>query len=191
MRALPLAMTFLAATAIGLGATWLAVTKSRGMDLVRAGAWEGWPRSGTTQADPYARAFISRSGELPLELADGLLFLAREDSSGHPLDGRCDIRIVGRLPQARLWTLSVTDGKGNLIDNEAQRHGFTSSEPVYTSAGDVNVVLSPRAHAGNWVPTGARSRVQVALRLYDAPFSFASGVVDGSILPRITTERCP
>ncbi|GGF52965.1 membrane protein [Azorhizobium oxalatiphilum] len=191
MRAFSLVATFAIAAGLGLGATWLAVTKSRGMDLVRAGAWEGWPRSGTTQADPYARAFVARSGELPLELADGLLFLARQDSAGKGLDGRCDIRISGRLPQARLWTLTVMDGKGALIDNGAERHGFTSAEPVYSTAGDLDIVLSPRAHSGNWVPTGARHDVQVALRLYDAPFSFASGVVDAAILPTITTEACP
>lgn len=191
MRALPLAVTFIAAAALGLGATWVAVTSSRGMDLVQAGAWQGWPRSGTVQADPYARAAISRSGELPLELADGLLFLATKDSAGGDLDGRCDIRITGRLPQARLWTLTVMDGKGGLIENDARRYGFTSSELVYTANGDVDVVLSPRARPDNWVPTGARPHLQVALRLYDAPFSFASGAQDGSILPRIVTERCP
>lgn len=191
MRALPLAVTFVAAAALGLGATWLAVTSSRGMDLVSAGAWQGWPRSGTVQADPYARAAISRSGELPLELADGLLFLATHDSAGGKLDGRCDIRVTGRLPQARLWTLTVMDAKGGLIENDARRYGFTSSELVYTATGDVDVVLSPRARPDNWVPTGARPQLQVALRLYDAPFSFASGTQDGSILPRIVTERCP
>ncbi|MGU3492717.1 DUF1214 domain-containing protein [Xanthobacteraceae bacterium A53D] len=191
MRALPLAAAFVVATGLGLGLTWMAVTTSRGMDTVRAGAWEGWPRAGTTQADPYARAFIARSAELPLELADGLMFLARQDSDGKPLDGRCDIRISGKLPQARLWTLTVMDGKGHLIENDAQRHGFTSSEPVYTPAGDMDVVLSPRARPGNWVPSGGRAEVQVALRLYDAPFSFASSTVDAGLLPRIATVSCP
>lgn len=191
MRPLSLAVCLTAAAALGLGATWLTVTSSRGMDLVRAGAWEGWPRSGTTQADPYARAFIARSGELPLELADGLLFLARQDSAGKPLDGRCVIRITGRLPQARLWTLTLMDGKGQPIPNEARRTGFTSAELLYTDNGNINVVLSPEARSGNWVPTGAQPHVQVALRLYDAPFSFASGAVEDAVLPRVTTERCP
>lgn len=192
MRILPLAFTLAAAAALGLGATYAAVTHSRGMDAVRAGAWEGWPRSGTTQADPYARAAFARSGELPLELADGLLFLAAQDSSGAPLDGRCDIRIAGPLPQARVWTLTVMDEEGHLIPNEAGRTGFTSNELVYRADGDIDVLLSPRARAGNWLPTGARGRVKVALRLYDAPFSFSSASGEGAqLLPRIVTERCP
>lgn len=191
MRLLPLAFTLAAAAALGLGLTYVSVTHSRGMDAVRSGAWVGWPRSGTIQADPYARAAFARSGELPLELADGLLFLASEDSSGAPLDGRCEIRISGQLPQARVWTLTLTDEDGHLIPNEAERNGFTSNELVYRPDGGIDVLLSPRARAGNWLPTGARGRVKVALRLYDAPFSFSSSTSEGAMLPRIVTERCP
>lgn len=190
MRLLPLAFTLLVATIIGLGVTWISVTHSRGLDVVRAGAWEGWPRAGTAKADPYARAAFARSGELPLELADGLLFLASTDDAGNPIDGRCETRIVGVLPQARLWTLTVMDQDGQLIANDAGRSGFTSAEAVYRDDGAIDVRLSPRARSGNWLPTGARPRLKVALRLYDAPFSFASGTTDASVLPRITREAC-
>ncbi|MFG1298322.1 DUF1214 domain-containing protein [Xanthobacter sp. V3C-3] len=190
MRLLPLAFTLLLATVLGLGVTWFAVTHSRGLDVVRAGAWEGWPRAGTAKADPYARAAFARSGELPLELADGLLFLASTDDAGQPLDGRCETRIVGILPQARLWTLTVMDQDGHLIPNDAGRYGFTSAEVVYRDDGAIDVRLSPRARAGNWLPTGARPRLKVALRLYDAPFSFTSGAAEASGLPRITREAC-
>lgn len=192
MRLLPLSLTLLIAACFGLGVTWFAVTSSRGLDSVRSGAWSGWPRAGTVKADPYARAAVARSGELPLELADGLLFLARADDEGRPLDGRCETRIVGVLPQARLWTLTVTDDDGNLIANDAHRYGFTSAETVYDPDGAVNVRLSPRARSGNWLPTGARPRLQVALRLYDAPFSFASSGGSAAMdLPRIVREGCP
>lgn len=190
MRLLPLAFTLLLATVLGLGVTWFAVTHSRGLDVVRSGAWEGWPRAGTAKADPYARAAFARSGELPLELADGLLFLASTDDGGQPLDGRCETRITGILPQARLWTLTVMDQDGHLIPNDAGRYGFTSAEVVYRDDGAMDVRLSPRARAGNWLPTGARPRLKVALRLYDAPFSFTSGAAEASGLPRITREAC-
>lgn len=191
MRLFPLALVLAASVALGLGATYEAVTRTRGLDTVRLGPWEGWPRSGTVQADPYARAVFARSGELPLELADGLLFLASNDSTGAPLDGRCDIRIIGTLPQSRLWTITLTDEDGHLIANDARRHGFTSAETVYRDDGEIDIVLSPRARAGNWIPSGARGRVRVALRLYDAPFSFSSGGQEGADMPRIVTERCP
>ncbi len=192
MRLLPLSLTLLVAAFLGLAVTWFAVSTSRGLDSVRSGAWVGWPRSGTVKADPYARAAVARSGELPLELADGLVFLAREDDKGRPLDGRCETRIVGILPQARLWTLTVMDDGGNLIANDARRYGFTSAEMIYDTDGAIDVRLSPRARPGNWLPTGARPRLQVALRLYDAPFSFASsGGHEAVPLPRIVQEACP
>ena len=61
---------------------------------------------------------------------------------------------------------------------------------VYRDDGAMDVRLSPRARAGNWLPTGARPRLKVALRLYDAPFSFTSGAAEASGLPRITREAC-
>lgn len=192
MRLLPLAFTLLVAIVLGLGVTLFMVTHSRGLDVVRAGAWEGWPRSGTVKADPYARAAVARSGELPLELADGLLFLATTDERGQPIDGRCETRIVGVLPQARLWTLTVMDEEGHFIPNDAERYGLTSAEALYAADGSIDVRLSPRARPGNWLPSGARGRLKVALRLYDAPFSFASGAGDATTaLPRIVQEACP
>lgn len=190
MRLLPLVFTLLLATLLGLGVTWVSVTSSRGLDRVQSGAWEGWPRAGTVKADPYARAAVARSGELPLELADGLIFLARTDDAGHPLDGRCETRIVGVMPQARLWTLTLLDADGRVIPNDAERFGLTSAEAVYEADGAVDVRLAARARPGNWIPTGARPRLTLALRLYDAPFSFTSGAGDASTLPRIVREKC-
>lgn len=191
LRLIPLALTLIVATVGGLGVTWYAVATSRGLDVVESGAWQVWPRVGTAKADPYARAAFARSGELPLELADGLLFLAKEDDRGQPIDGRCETRVKGILPQARVWTLTVLDGDGNLISNDAARQGFTSAEVAYDADGEVDIILSPRARPGNWVPTGARSRLQLVFRLYDAPFAFSSGARDAKVMPRIVQERCP
>jgi hypothetical protein len=192
VRLLPLALTLLVAIVLGLGTTLFMVTHSRGLDVVEAGPWRGWPRSGTVKADPYARAAVARSGELPLELADGLLFLAATDDTGQPIDGRCETRIIGVLPQARLWTLTVMDEDGRFIPNDAERYGLTSAEALYKADGKLDVRLAPRARPGNWLPTGARGRLKVALRLYDAPFSFASGAGDAAtVLPHIVQEACP
>jgi len=191
VRLRTLTFTLIASVALGLGLTYASVTHLRGMDAVRSGPWTGWPHSGTTQIDPYARAAFARSGELPLVLADGLIFLAETDDTGKPLDGRCDIRISGILPQSRVWTLSLMDEAGQLVANEAQRYGFTSNEVVYRPDGGIEMVLSPRAQPGNWLPSGAKAHLKVALRLYDAPFSFSSSSGEGSVLPRIVTERCP
>ncbi|MGE4373300.1 MAG: DUF1214 domain-containing protein [Xanthobacter sp.] len=191
VRLLPLLFTLLVAILLGLGGSWYMVANTRGLDRVSIGPWQSWPRAGTVSADPYARAAIARSGELPLELADGLMFFATADDNGAALDGRCEIRIRGTMPSARLWTLTVMDHEGRLIANDARRYGFTSSEVLYRPDGAVEMVLSPRARPGNWLPTGARTRLQLALRLHDAPFAFLSEADDGgSALPSIVQEHC-
>jgi hypothetical protein len=189
LLAILLALVIGGITAIAL--TWYASARGNGFGAVQIGAWTAWPKSGTADADPYARAAFARSGELPLELADGLAFVAVTDDDGRALDGRCDIRLHGRLPQARLWTLTVYDGRGRLIDNAAERYGFTSSEVVWNSDRTVEIVLAPRARPGNWLPTGGRDRVTAVLRLYDAPVDVGSGVGDRSSMPRVIQERCP
>jgi hypothetical protein len=54
------------AAAVGLGTTWIALTRGTAYGGVTIGAWTAWPRSGTAGIDPYARAMVARTGELPV-----------------------------------------------------------------------------------------------------------------------------
>ena len=54
-------LTILVAAAIGLGATWLALTRGTAFGAVHIGAWTAWPRTGSSDIDPYARAGIART----------------------------------------------------------------------------------------------------------------------------------
>ncbi|MBB3769783.1 hypothetical protein FHS55_000369 [Angulomicrobium tetraedrale] len=191
MRSLLFILTLAIGAVVGLGLTWFTTVKGYGPASIRSGAWEAWPKAGAEDADPYARAALARAGELPLELADGLAFVARTDDAGMPLDGRCDIRLTGSLPQARFWTLTVTDPRGRLIDNPAKRSGFTSPEVVWNRDGTLDLLLGPRARPGNWLPTGARERIVLTLRLYDTPVGLARRTSDAPAMPRLVTERCP
>jgi hypothetical protein len=189
LRALVLLIAFIVGTASGLGMTWLGSASGTGFGAVRIGAWSAWPKSGTLDADPYTRAAFARSGELPLGVADGLAFFAVADDTGNRLDGRCDIRISGRLSPARFWTITAYDARGRLIDNAAGRYGFTSAEVVWSADGRIEIMLGPRARSGNWLPTGGREDVVVILRLYDTPVGARS--TDNTEMPAIAQERCP
>jgi hypothetical protein len=175
----------------GLGLTWLASARGSNFGTVQIGAWTAWPKSGTVEADPYARATFARAGELPLGLADGIAFVATTDDSGAQLDGRCDIRIEGRLPTARFWTLTVYDPRGRLIDNVADRYGYNSAEIVWRPDATIEIVLAPRARDGNWIPTGGRERLMAMLRLYDAPVGLGSRSGGATEMPAIKQEYCP
>src|SRR5690242_11307104 len=67
------------AALIGLGTTWLTLTRGTAFGAVAVGAWTAFPKTGTRDIDPYARASIARSGELPIGSGDGVSFYARTE----------------------------------------------------------------------------------------------------------------
>jgi len=120
------AFALIVAAVVGLGATWIALTRGTAYGGVNIGAWTAWPKNGTPGIDPYARAMMARTGELPVGSGDGVAFYANADDSAQPLDGRCDVLLSGITPQARFWTVTLYDPDGRLVANSAQRQGFTS-----------------------------------------------------------------
>jgi hypothetical protein len=182
--------TLALAAAIGLGTTWMAVTKGTAYGGVTLGAWTAWPKVGTPGIDPYARAMIARSGELPVGSGDGVAFYARADDAGRTLDGRCDVMLSGITPQARYWTVTLYDPEGRLIANSVQRHGFTSQEIIRQADGTFEITAAPRARPGNWLPTGAVERYVLVLRLYDTPIGVATRTGRDAPMPSITQRGC-
>ncbi|MBI3435401.1 MAG: DUF1214 domain-containing protein [Proteobacteria bacterium] len=184
-------ISFALAAAIGLGATWLALTQGAAFGAVKIGAWTMWPRTGTVGIDPYARANIARIGELPTGLGDGVAFLARTDDDGHALDGRCDVVVDGMTPQARYWTLTIYNPYGYLVANSVHRYGFTSREITRRTDGSFEIVVAPRARAGNWLPTGGIERYVLMVRLYDTPVGVATRTGRDAPMPSVTQRNCP
>ena len=181
----------LVAAIVGLGATYFALTRGAAFGALRIGSWTAWPKTGTADADPYARATIARTGDLPIALGDGISFTARTDDDGKPLDGRCDVVLSGVTPAARFWTLTLYNDGGELVANSLNRHGFTSQEIVRRSDGSFAIAIGPRANPGNWLPTGGIERYVLALRLYDTPVGVATKAGREVPMPAISTESCP
>lgn len=182
---------FLVATLVGLGATWLTLTRGVTFAGLTIGSWTASPRTGSAGADPYARATIARTGQLPVGLGDGVLFTAKHDDAGNPLDGRCDILVSGVTPAARFWTLTLYDLDGRLVANSLGRYGFTSQEILRRSDGSFDITVAPRASEGNWLPTGGVERYQLLLRLYDTPVGVATRAGREAPMPRISARTCP
>jgi hypothetical protein len=178
------------AAVVGLGMTWLALTQGTAYGGVSIGAWTAWPKSGTPGIDPYARAMVARSGELPVGSGDGVAFFARSDDAGRPLDGRCDVILSGVTPQARYWTMTLYDPEGRLVANSVQRYGFTSQEIIRRADGSFEVMIGPRARPGNWLPTGGVERYVLVLRLYDTPIGMATRTGRDVSMPAISHKAC-
>jgi hypothetical protein len=179
------------AAAVGLGATWLTLSQGMTFGALKIGAWTAWPRTGTQDIDPYARATIARSGELPTGSGDGVTFLARADDTGRVLDGRCDVVLSGTTPQARFWTVTLYDASGRLVANSIDRYGFTSQEIVRRADGSFEIVIAPKARAGNWLPTGGVERYVLTLRLYDTPVGVATRAAREAPMPALAVRSCP
>jgi hypothetical protein len=183
-------LAFIIAAAIGLGATWFAITQSTAYGGVTIGAWTAWPKVGTVGIDPYARAMVARSGELPVGSGDGVAFYARSDDAGWPLDGRCDTVLAGITPQARYFTITLYDYDGRLVANSVERHGFTSQEIMRRSDGTFEITVGPRARPGNWLPSGGIERYLLVLRLYDTPIGVATRTGREAPMPSISRKAC-
>jgi hypothetical protein len=175
---------------LGLLLTFLAIERGTGVGTVEAGPWTYRPSIGTTEIDPYARAMLARSGELPQGNAEGLSFSARRDSSGAPFDPACDYIVTGNAPRARYWTLSLQSAEGDLVANPAGRYGFTSAEILRSADGGFAIIVSRQARPGNWLPTGNAARFALVLRLYDTELDTRSEPLDAAAMPEITKVRC-
>lgn len=186
----PAILAMLIASVIGLGATWTTATHGVDVGTITIGAWTARPRIGTAEIDPYSRAAIARSGELPVGTGDGIAFLANADDNGRPLEGNCDIVVSGVTPAARFWTLTLYDPQGELVANTLQRYGFTSQEVVRAADGSFKIRIAARARAGNWLPTGGIDRYMLALRLYDTPVGIATRSQKDAPMPAIATAGC-
>ena len=192
MRLIFLALlALIIATGVGLGATWMTATRGIEIGTLTIGPWTARPRSGTSEIDPYARATVARSGELPVGTGDGIAFTATADDNKTPLDGRCDVVVKGVTPAARFWTLTLYDTKGKVVANALQRYGFTSQEVVRASDGAFEVRVAARARAGNWLPTGGLDRYVLMMRLYDTPVGVATRTQRDAPMPSIVTAGCP
>jgi hypothetical protein len=180
----------LAGTALGLFVTREVLQRGPVFNTERAGPWTSVPKSGSLDIDPYARARLARNAELPLGTAEGLSFIARDDSSGMLLQPRCDYEVSGTVPPTRYWTLTLVSPRGSLIDNAAKRFGFTSAEIVRASDGTFDITVAREARPGNWLPLGDAQPFVLMLRLYDTLLDFGTAKLDASAMPRIVKGRC-
>jgi hypothetical protein len=185
---------FLSATVIGIliGAllTFIVLERGTSFGAIEAGPWTGWPRSGTSDVDPYTRAMMAYSGEMPLSASEGLSFVAHADSNGADLNSDCDYTVKGEMPRARFWTLTLLSPAGFPVATKGGRQGFTSSEVLRGGGGEFEIALSRHARPGNWLPIGDTSKFILVLHLYDSELSSATVALDAANMPQIVRGRC-
>ena len=175
---------------VGFGSAYWALKGEYPVGAVRVGPWLTWPKIGSRDADPYARAVVARSGEVPLGVGEGLAFLASADNAGRALDARCAYQVGSVTPQARYWTLTIYDAEGRPARTDLGRSGLTSAEILRRDDGSFVVELSRMARPGNWLQLPSSGDFTLVLRLYDTPVAAGSAALDARVLPGIERLEC-
>jgi len=150
---------------LGLGSAYYMIDDGFALVVGRAGPWKSWINAGGRFADPYTRAHIARSGDLPITSASGLTFFASTDSDGRRLRSYCDYEIIARPLAALWWTIAAFDEDGKLIPNKAARHAFNSQSLAILSDGTQRINLGPAARPGHWLPSGEGHDLTLVLRI--------------------------
>ncbi len=174
---------------LGLALTAATLRSGYGFQELEIGPWRAWPQLGEADVDPYARAALARRGVAPLGRSEGLTLLAATDSSGAPLFGGCDYRIIGPVPASRFWTIGLVDSAGAPLPNVAERYHFTSSEILRRVGGAFEIAVARNARAGNWLSPGVAERFVIALRLYDSQLD-PWARLEPAVFPSIVRLSC-
>ncbi len=175
---------------LGLYATWSALERDAGFEIVQVGPWRSTPKAAFAAADPYTRAALARNAQVPLSPGEGLMFTADIDETGAPLLTRCDYILTSPIPAARFWTLTPMTSRGALAPTGNDRTGLTSAEIVRDSMGRFEIVASAQLRPGNWLALPTEPGFMLALRLYDTPASSLASSMSVGQLPRLRRGRC-
>jgi len=176
---------------LGLAASYVATFGAFPFGAANSGPWTSWPKAGSSDADPYARAIIARQAAAPLGNGEGLAFVAATDDAGRPLNGACEYKLSGSPPVARLWTVNLFTPEGRLLAPGPGRRSLSSDQILRSAKGDFEIVIAPRARAGNWLSTPVGDPFAISLNLYDTSVSPTQSSLEGLKLLSIARGNCP
>lgn len=175
---------------VGILITKSAISRSSGFSALVLGAWQAFPKAQTSEADPYARNHRAKASGLLLGSAEGLVFYADNDDAGEALRAGCTYRVSGKVPQARFWTLSITDAANRPLAARAGLPSALNAQSVlYGNDGTLTVSVSQNPQPGNWLAVPTVGQYRLAFTLFDTPVAGSSGLIDQS-MPVIVREVC-
>ncbi|MCD2175545.1 DUF1214 domain-containing protein [Rhizobium sp. C4] len=184
------AVALMIAFGVGILITKSAISRSSGFSALTLGSWQAYPKAQTSEADPYARNHRAKASGLLLGSAEGLVFYADNDDAGEALTGGCTYRLSGKVPQARFWTLTVTDPANNpLTSRPGLPSALNAQSVLYGNDGTLTVSVSQNPQPGNWLSVPPIGHYRLAFTLFDTPVAGSSGLIDQS-MPLIVREGC-
>lgn len=184
------ALSLLIAFGGGLVFTLFALNATSGFGAIKLGVWQAFPEMQTADADPYAKSHRARAGRLLYGTAEGLVFTASEDNTGTRLTANCSYRISGQTPPARLWTLFIAGNDGEPLAGPAGQPSTINSWVVLRNPdSSFAIIVSPSAHADNWLALPATGNFRLVWTLLDSPAASNSGLIDLT-MPKLEKIGC-
>jgi hypothetical protein len=157
--------------------------------LVRAGTVavpdnSKWQQELVNPKDPYAIYAVGHfkaQGALPPP-HDSQLFSRDIDEDGKSLRGECTYLLSGTAPAARWWAASVAPA-GAMADAVSTN----AADVIITGDERLNITLSHRTAAGNWLAMPDAANVKVTLALHEP---YDQNIKGSASLPVLTKVNC-
>lgn len=161
-----LSIFVLTALISGFGSAWLSLEHGFSLTTQRDGQWKSWTNAGRPDADPYARAHLSRSGRLPLSSKNIQYYMAKTDDQGYRLLGSCEYLLESNELFGNWWSLTAFDENGRLQNNKSGKYTFNSATIMRSTSGKFKIRLANEPRAGNWLPTDPDNKITLMFRLH-------------------------
>ena len=152
---------------LGVGSSLYLVDYGFRLTTVRGGPWVMWTQSAGRDLDPYTRARLFKTGNLPINSSIAATWETRYDADGRRLHSSCEYLLESDPVDANWFSLSVFDDRGLLIPNVADRYSFNAQSLAYNPDGSFFVVLARDARPGNWLPVGGAGRLVLVLTILE------------------------
>jgi hypothetical protein len=177
----------IAGVVLGLTSAWAAIAFGGSSFFERYGQWMYNGAAGSTAADPYTRAVISRTGLLALSIREARYFTLYEDEQGRPLSESCIYELSGRPLDVRWWSATLYADDNFLAQNTDYAHSIDATRVGNDRAWSARI--SPvRGDAVNWISSrAARRGFSITLRVYNPQRDFRASA---EALPVLTTISC-
>ncbi len=158
-------------------------------DTIKNGIWTTNRRGeGSAEALRIHRARIAKHTGFGMNRTEAIYWGTYVDSSGEPLDCRCDYRIEGTDPDTRWWCLSAYQDQF-FIPNEHDRFSFSKTDVERNPDDSWVMRISASEKAGSWIPLGeAAGKFHLAFRCYN-PGSSMIESGESEKLPQIIKEE--
>ena len=156
---------------IGALSAFQAISTGWSVEVRKNNAWRMHQNYASAELSIYARAYLERSGHLPLPQDQAIYFFTYKDSDGNDLTANCDYEINGDDFQVYWWSISLHDSDFIKFENPSRRYSFNMANLVRQNDGRYKISISAKAKTGNWLPVNDQAAqdgaaFMLSLRLY-------------------------